>query len=391
VLLGRIGQSADALNVSVELVNTSDNSHIWGAQYQRASSDLIAVQNEISREVSRQLSISLTGDEERRITTNATENTEAYQLYLKGQFYWNKRTEEGFRKAVELFQSAIGKDPAYALAYVGLANCYALMASYYILPASEAYAKARAAANRAIELDNTLAEPHVNLAAIAMDIDRRFDIAEREFRRSIELNPNYATAHHWYGEFIAAMGRKEEGRLEIQRAIAIDPLAPILYASSAWISFSMGDHQQALADIDRALEIDPRFPRAHSLQAVVFTDLGRGEEALQSCREAIRFSGDGIEYRALLGYVSGKLGKREDAEKILSELLGTSQTEFVAPTLLALVYTGLGDKDKAFAWLEKAYEARSGDVVLLNLDPAWEPLRGDPRYAALTKKVGLPQ
>ncbi len=391
VLLGRITQNADALIVSVELVNTSDNSHMWGEQYERKASGIITLQNEISRELSNQLSVTLTGEQENQITKNATENTEAYQLYLKGRFYWNKRTADGFRKAAESFQSAIDKDPGYALAYTGLADCYNLMASYYILPPSEAFAKSRVAANRAIELDNSLAEPHTNLASIAVDYDWKFDLAEREFKRSIELNPNYATAHHWYAEFLATMGRKEEALIEIQRAIEIDPLAPILYVSSSLIELSMGDHQKALADADRALELNPKFPRAFSIKSEILTELGRETEALRCAHEAIAASENGIEYRAWLGNVSGRLGKRQDAERILNELLETSKGEFVSPTLIALVYTGLNNKDKAFEWLEKVYNARSGDAVYLNLEPAWKSLRGDPRFAALTKKVGLPQ
>ncbi len=391
VLLGRITQNADALSVSVELVNTSDNSHMWGEQYERKASGIITLQNEISRELSKQLSITLTGNEEKQITKNATENTEAYQLYLKGRFYWNKRTADGFRKAAELFQSAIDQDPGYALAYTGLADCYNLMASYYILPPSEASAKSRAAANKAIELDNALGEPHTNLASIAVDYDWRFDVAEREFKKSIELNPNYATAHHWYGEFLAAMGRGEEGLKEIQKAIEIDPLAPILYVSSSLVEYSLGDHQKALTNADRALELDPKFPRAFSIKAQILTELGRETEALKYAREAITASENGIEYRAWFGHVSGRFGKRQDAEKILNELLETSKEQFVAPTLIASVYAGLGNKDKAFEWLEKVYRDRSGDAVYLNIEPAWKTLRSDPRFAALAKKVGIPE
>jgi serine/threonine protein kinase/Flp pilus assembly protein TadD len=391
VLLGRIQQNAGALSVSVELVNTTDNSHMWGNQYERNPSEIIALQNEISRELSRQLSISLTGDQEQQMIRSATENTEAYQLYLKGRFYWNKRTTEGFKKAVELFQNAIDKDPGYALAYSGLADCYNLMSSYYILPASDASSKARAAANRAIDLDNTLGEPHTNLASIAMDYDWKFDDAEREFKRAIELNPNYATAHHWYGEFLAAMGRRKEGMAEIGRAIESDPLAPVLYASAAWILYAMGEHQQAITNADRALELDSQFPRAFSLKASVYSRMGKHEEALRYARQAIAASGNGIEYRALLGFVMGRAGMRTEAETTLRGLHEISRNEFVAPVLFAIVYAGLNNDDKVFEWLEKMYEARSGDIVMLNIEPAWDLVRGDPRFTTLTQKVGLPQ
>ncbi len=391
LLLGRVTEHGDALNVSVELVKTSDNSHIWGEQYERNASGIIALQNEISRELSRQLGATLTGDQEKQITKNATENTQAYQFYLKGRFYLNKRTAEGFQKAVEMFQSAIDNDPAYALAYVGLADCYSLMAGYFVLPSSEAFAKTKAAANKAIELDNTLAEPHTNLAVIASDHDWSFDTAEREFKHSLELNPNNATTHQWYGEFLAAMGRKREGLVEVQKAIEIDPLAPILYTSSSWIHCSLGEYENALGDAHRALELDPKFPRAFIASMQPNMELGKDVEALKNALEALAASHDGTEYRSWLGYAYGRLGKRKEAEKILADLLEVSQKQFVAPVLIALVYTGLGDKDKAFQWLEKVYNSHSGDIVYLTLDPSWKLLRDDPRFAALARKVGLPQ
>jgi serine/threonine-protein kinase len=391
VLLGRITQSGDGLSVSVELVNTSDNSHIWGEQYERKISAIISLQNDISRELSKQLQVTLTGDEEKQITKNATENTEAYQLYLKGRFYWNKRTTENFRKAIEMFQAAIDKDPGYALAYTGLADCYNLMSAYFILPSSEAFAKAKAAATKAIELDNTLAEPHTDLASMASEYEWNFEAAEREYKRSLGLNPNYATTHQWYGEFLTEMGRGKEGLVEVQKAIEIDPLAPILYSSSSWVNCVMGNYEKALADADHALELDPKFPRALLNKVQVYIELGKETEAIQYAQEALAASGNGIEYRSWLGHTYGRLGKRQEAEKILTDLLKVSKKEYVAPALIASVYAGIGDNDRTFDWLEKCYELHSGDVVYLNAEPAWKPLRGDPRLAALTKKVGLPQ
>ena len=390
VLLGRIAQSAAGLAVSVELINTSDNSHIWGAQYEQSTSGIVALQKDISRELSQQLGIPLTGNQVKQLTRNGTENTEAYQLYLKGRFYWNKRTAEGFRKAIEMFQAAIEKDRGYALAYAGLADCYVLMPGYYILPPSESYAKAKMSATRAIELDNTLAEPHTDLATMASEYEWNFKAAELEFRRSLELNPNNATTHHWYGEFLAAMGRKQEGLAEIQKGIEIDPLAPVIYSSSSWVARSIGDYDRAQKDADRALEIDPGFPRALLSKVQAYIEQGQGVEALKYAHEAILASENGVEYRAWLGYACGRLGKRREAMKIVTDLLELSKHEFVPPILIAIIYGGLGEKDKAFGWLEKVYHEHAGDLIYLNVECAWKLLRDDPRFEALVRKVGLP-
>ena len=391
VLLGRITQNGDVLNVSVELVNTSDNSHIWGEQYDSKTSAVIALQNDISRELSKQLSVKLSGEEEKQITKNATENTEAYQLYLKGRFYWNKRTAESLKKAVEMFQSAIDKDPGYALAYAGLADCYNLMSAYFVIPSKEAYAKAAAAANKAIELDNTQAEPHTTLATIASEYEWNFPKAEQEFKRSLELNPNYATAHHWYGEFLTAMGRGKEGERELLKACEIDPLAPILYGSTGYVYTCIGEYEKALEYQDRALELDPKFPRAYAVKVFASIELGRFDDAIRYAKESISASDNGTEYRTWLCYAYGRAGKRKDAEAILAELTELSKKEYVAPVLFAAMYTGIGNKDKAFEWLEKVCNDRMGDIVYLNVDPGWKPLRNDPRFTTMVKRVGIPQ
>jgi serine/threonine-protein kinase len=390
VLMGRIVQNADALNVSVELVNTSDNSHIWGEQYERKASNIITLQNDISHELSKQLQVTLTGDEEKQISKNATENTEAYQYYLKGRFYWNKRTAENFVKAEEMFQRAISLDPNYALAYSGLADCYNLMSSYFVLPSKEAYAKAKVAANKAIELDNTLGEPHTNLASIASEYEWNFTEGEREYKRAIELNPNYATARHWYGEYLTILGRGDEGLPEMLKAIELDPLAPVLYHSTGWVYYVLGDYQKALSYQERALELDPKLPRAFSLKMLIHLELGHNDEALKFAQDAISASGNGIEYRAWLANAYARTGNRREAEKILKDLLALSEKEYVAPVLFAFIYTGLGNKDKAFEWLETVYNNRSGDIIALRADPVWKSLRTDPRFTALTEKVGIP-
>lgn len=391
LLMGRISQHGDALNVSVELVNTSDNSHIWGAQYDRKSSELIALQSEISSALSRQLRSTITADEEKEITKNSTENTEAYQLYLKGRFFWNKRTTEGFQKSIDMFQQAIKKDPQYALAYAGLADCYILMSSYFILPSSDVYPKAKAAAMKAIELDPTLAQPHATLAGFEGEYNWDFPASEREYRRSIELNPNYATSRQWFGEFLAGLGRYEEGLTEIKKAIELDPLTPILYVSASWIYYILGDNDQALANAEHALELDPQFPRAMVNKVVIYLKQGKNDDAVKMAHDALAASGNGIEYKANLGFVYGMTGHRREAERILSELLETSKKEFVAPNLIAWIYAGLGNTDKVFEWLEKGYQAHMGYMISIKIDPAFEHVQHDPRFKHLLQKIGLPQ
>jgi len=389
VLTGRISQRADELSISVELINAKDNSHIWGDQYNRKSSDLIAVQGAISREISDQLKVAMTGEQEKRFSAPLTQNVEAYQLFLKGRFSLNKRTAVGFANAIEYFRQAIDKDPNFAQAYAGLAQTYNLMGSYFLIPVERAIDSMRSAARKSLELDESIGEAHVALAGAA-EGRRDWTTAEKEYHRCIELSPNFVTGHQWYGEFLCFMGRTEEGVTEIRKAQELDPLAPVVYVSLGSALAFLHRYDEAIQQARKALEIDPHFPRAHSLIGLVYVLTKEHVEAIQEAERALVESDSSLEYLAYLGYTYGMVGRKGDAEKIRDRIQQLSRQQFVAPALYVLVYTGLGDKDQAFHWLDRALETYDPVIEYLKVDPTFDPLRGDQRFTELIKKVGFP-
>ena len=391
VLTGRLLKRGDTLIVQTELVDAEKGSQLWGAQYNRKLADILRVQEEISREISEKLRLRLTGEEKVRMAKRPTENIEAYQLYLKGRYYWNKRTEEGFRRAIEYFSEATEKDRNYALAHAGLADSYIVLGEYALLPAKEAFAKAREAATKALELDDTLAEAHNALATVKGDYDWDWPGAEREFRRAIELNPGYATAHQWYGELLSNLGRYEEALAEIKRAQQLDPLSLIINAVSGRTLLAAGQDDLAIEQLRKTLEIDPNFARAHWLLGMAYLRKGAFAEAIAEFQRAATLSPNIIEYKGGLGHAYGRAGKRAEAHKLLYELKEHSKRRYVSSCDFAAIYAGLGEKDQAFAFLEKAYEQRDPKLVLWgNVGPLLDPLRSDPRFADLLRRVGLP-
>jgi TolB-like protein/Tfp pilus assembly protein PilF/predicted Ser/Thr protein kinase len=389
VLAGRIMQRADRITVGVELVDARDQAHIWGEQYTRGLSDVLSLQDEITREISRQLKVTLSGEEEDRLSHAPTTNDEAYQLYLKGRFHWNKRTPEGFQKAAEYFRSAIESDPGYALAYAGLADAYNLMGVYYVLPAKVSSSKAKASVLKALELDDQLAEPHATLAAIYTEDEFEWEKGEEQFKRAIELNPSYATGHQWYGEFLAAMGRTDEAFRELRMAQELDPLSPIIPTSLGLGIAAYGDYDEGLRQIGKALELDPTFSRAISNRALIYLLQGKQDEAVAEGRRAVEVSGGGIEYRAYLAYHLARTGGKEEAEEILREIDELSRERHVSPILFAAIYTGLEMSDEAFTWLNRAVDERSSGVIYLRMDPTFRSLRPDPRFEKLMARIGL--
>jgi TolB-like protein/Flp pilus assembly protein TadD/predicted Ser/Thr protein kinase len=390
VLTGRILQHGDELSISAELINAQDNSHIWGNQYDRKASDLIAVQATISREISDQLKVAMTGDQQKRFAALPTQNVEAYQLFLKGRFSLNKRSEEGFEKAIGYFQSAVALDPSFALAYAGLAQTYVLKGSYFLLPTEKAIDSVRGSARKALELDESIGEAHAALASVG---EWRWDwnSAAKEYQRSIELSPNFATGHQWYGEFLSAMGRGEEGLAEIQKAQELDPLSPVVYVSQGIALISLRRYDEAIQQVRKSLEIDPNFPRAVSLLASAHLLKGAQAEAIQEAERAVVLSDSSVEYLGLLGFTYGMAGRRAEAGKILDRVQQLSKRQFVSPALYVFIYIGLGDKNQAFQWLNRALESRDPIIEALKVDPSFDPLRGDQRFTDLIKKVGLPQ
>ncbi|HEX2713824.1 MAG TPA: protein kinase, partial [Candidatus Acidoferrales bacterium] len=390
VLAGRLLQRGDTLVVQAELVDVVRGSQLWGEQYNRKLADIFAVQEDISREISEKLRLRLTGGEKTRLAKRPTENIEAYQLYLKGRYYWNKRTEEGFRRAIEYFSEATEKDRKYALAHTGLADSYISLGVYHLLPAKEAYAKAREAATKALELDDTVAEAHNALAEVKEDHDWDWPGAESEFRRAVELNPGYAAAHQWYGELLGRLGRHEEALAEIKRAQQLDPLSLIINTVNGVILQMAGRDDLAIEQLRKTLEIDPSFAHAHYFLGRVYVRKGAFAEAIPEFQRAITLSPNITQYKAGLGYAYARAGKSAEARKLLSELKEYSKRRYVSWLDLATIYAGLGEKDQAFASLEKAYEQREPLLIEARVEPLFDPLRSDPRFADLLRRLGLP-
>ncbi len=381
-------QRGDALIIRVELVKASDKTQMWGEQYDRKMSDLLAIQREIASEIVEKLKLKVSTEEEGP-AKHYTENNEAYQLYLKGRFYWNKRTAEELKKAAEYFNQAIEKDPSFALAYAGLADCYVVPANR--LPPREAMPKAKAAAMRALELDDTLAEAHASLGRVLAAYDWNWTSAEKEYKRAIELNPSYAVAHQWYGGYFDAMGRHNEALAEEKRAQELEPLSLIINFELGVTYYYARDYDQAIEQFRKTIELDQNFPPPHYFLPAAYQQKGMYGEAIAEFKKAVSLTG-GSEWplsKAGLGHVYAASGKKSEARTFLDELKHASEKEYVPANSIALIYAGLGEKDQAFAWLDKGYEQRDFRMQWLKIEPRWDSLRSDPRFQDLMRRVGL--
>ena len=390
VLAGRVSQRGDDLQISAELVDVSNDNQIWGGQYKKKLADILAVQAAISKEISQNLSLKLGGDDEKKLAKHSTENTEAYQLYLKGRFHWNKRTADHLRQAVDYFNQAIEKDPGYALAYAGLASTYAILPEYSGLPAKDYIPRTDAAAKKAIDLDPTLAEPHAALGMIKYAHQWDWAGAETELKRAIELNPNYPTSHHWYSICLRQQGKFEEGYSEIKRAQELDPLSPIINVNVAEALYVMQHDDQAIEQYQKTLELDPNFPGVYLNLAVLYAEQRKFDEAIRELEKVRQIVGSENPYGlGLLGYVYAMAGKKEDAKSILHQLLDLSRQGYTLSVETAVVYAGLNDIDKAFEWLGKGYDEQNTGLGYLKIGHVWDNLHSDARYTALLKKIGL--
>jgi tetratricopeptide (TPR) repeat protein len=364
---------------------------LWGEQFERKMSDLLATQREITSTIADKLQLPLSGNDSKGITKEYTSNNQAYQLYLQGRYFWNKRSSENVKKATELLKAATEKDPNFALAYAGLADCYAV--SYYyigerpreIMPLAKTYAA------KAITLDPTLAEPHATLGFVTWLLDWDKAAAEKEFLRAIELNPNYPTAHHWYSRYLRGLGRLDEAFREIKRAEELDPLSLVIINNIAEIYVDQGDLNSAAKECQRMIDLDPNFWAAHQTLGIVLVKEGRYAEALAEAQKSTNLASRSNASLALLGHVYARVGRRSEAEGVITELEKRHTDKVADGRDLVVVYTGLDDKDKAFAWLEKAYEDHSVFLVFLKLEPLMETLHGDARWGDLERRIGLTQ
>ena len=386
VVVGKVMQQGDSIHMNVELIDARDNSQLWGKRYDRKLADIFSLQEDITRSISEKLKLKLTGQEQSLQTKRYTENTEAYQAYLKGRYFWNKRTGEGVMKASEYFQQAIDLDPNYAQAYAGLADCY-LFGHPPSLPPKVLATKAKEMAKKALEIDDRLGEAHASLGLIAQNLEWDWAQAEREYKRAIDLNPNYATAHQWYAEHLTLTGRFDEALEKMKLASDLDPLSLIIIKDTGEIYYAARKYDRAIEYYRKALEMDPGFVIAHRYLGMVYAQKGELSSAIAELQKArqLEDSPDGL---SELGYVYALSGRRQEAQKVLSDLRLMSERRYTSPRAYALIYAGLGNRDKAFEWLERGY--REGAVITeLIVDPRWDNLRTDARFGDLMKRVGL--
>ena len=390
VLNGRVAQRGDRIALSLELVDVHKNRVIWTEQYNRQQLDLVSLQSEIAHDVSSKVKAKLSGADETKITKSATANPEAYQAYLKGRFYWNRRTAENVRKAIEQFKIAVDKDPNYALGYAGLGDCYAVLGQYSGTPSSENAPQAKAHAERAIAIDATLAEPHATLATVHRQLWEWAE-AEKEFKRAIELDPNYPTTHHWYSLLLKELGRTDEAERVIKRARELDPLSSVIGINVAETYQSQHKHDEAIEILHRVLELDPSYSGALEDLAISYALIGRHTDAIAAVDKAVQLTQRSGITLSTAGFVYAAAGKRTEALGVIKELETKYSRKEASGFDVATVYCGLGEKDKAFEWLEKDFRSRNGYLQFVRWLVVFEPLRDDPRFKDLLRRMNLPE
>lgn len=390
VLEGSVRRDSNNLRITAQLIQTKDQTHVWANEYDHEPKDLLAVQSEIAKEIANEIQLTL-GDRRPIVAAPpalSPQEYEAYDLYLKGRYLWSKRTREGLQGAVYWFKQAIAKDPNYARAYAGLADSYAIMSEYGIVPASEYMPQARTAALKALQLDDSLAEAHTSLALIVQNYDWDWQTAEREYRRAIQLNANYATAHHWYAECLAFQGRFDEALGESERARELDPLSLIIAADNGAIYYFARQYDRAIARFQGVLDVDPSFGVAHLIIGA-YVQQGRFKEALANVEQWRRVS-DGAGIWAWEAYVSGRAGDPVRARHALQELQRINRSAGLDPEqYFDIAYGGLNDNDKWLDCLQKAYQQRTNIPTGFKVDPRYDPLRSDPRFQELLRRAGF--
>jgi TolB-like protein/lipoprotein NlpI len=389
ILEGSVQRSADQVRVNVQLIKAATGAHLWADTFDRKLTDIFAVESDIATTIADTLQAKLTGSEKTAIAKHPTANAEAYELYLKGRFFWNKRTGADLRTAIDYFNQALGKDPSYALAYAGLGDSYGLLYAYGAASPADSFPQAKAAAKKALELDDTLAEAHTSLANVLHGYDFDLEQSLKEFERAIELNPNYATAHHWYGENLGAMGRFDEAITELKRAQQLDPLSLIINTDLGLVYTLARQYDKAIEQLRKTIEMDPRFYYARRSLGVAWQLKGYLSEAIAEYSKAVELNNDPFSL-ALLGQAYARAGQREEAQKILARLTDEAKSRHVSAYGFALMYLALGNKERGIDELERVYRERAG-VFLLKFNPMLDDLRGNPRFEALVQKVFAPK
>ncbi len=388
VLTGILEQRDNQVVIRTELVNVTDGSRIWGEDYAGSFAQMLPLQEDISKKIIQKLRVRLSRDQEQRFTRSHQENTEAYHLYLKGRYSWNKRTPQGLKDGIEYFEQAIEKDPTYALAYAGLADSYALLGNYGVLAQDEALRRAQGAATKALEIDEELPEAHTSLAYIYFH-NWQWSNAENEFKRAIELKPGYSTAHHWYANLLQITNRQNEGVSELKTAENLDPLSVMINVTLGVHLYAARQYDPAIEQLQKTLELQPNFVFTHSSLGQVYGQKGIREKAMEELQTAVKLSEGAVDCQADLAYFYAISGRQNDAKKILDDLKTRQKPESISPVYIALVYTGLGDRDQAIQWLQKGYAERSDAITFIKVEPRFDSLRQDARFQQLLRQMGL--
>jgi TolB-like protein len=390
IVEGTVLRSGDRVRISVQLIDAHADTHLWAEGYDRDLRDVLALQSEVARAIAREIRVKLTAVDQARFADARPVEPKAYEAYLKGRYYWNRRSGDGFGKAVQHFQQAIAKDATCAVAYAGLADCHSLLGAWGSIPPEEGCRKAKELAIEALELDNSLAEAHASLAFATMWYDYDFLTAEQEFERSIELNPRYAMGHSWFGFYLATMGRYEEAYTEITRALRIDPHSSAIRYAFGFLYWSWRRYDQAIEQYEKALALEPANAMAHGFLCLAYLCKSLYEPAIGAAQKSVQLSQGASSFVALVGEAYAAAGCREEAHKVLEQLQEVSKHQYVTPYLVARIYSALGDKDEAFRWLEVGYREHEALMVTLKTDPRMDELRSDRRFQNLMGRMNFP-
>ena len=389
VLEGNVQKAGNRLRITVQLVNVADGSPMWAGKFDEELTDIFKVQDDVSERVVDALALQLTGEERKSLAKRYTGNLEAYKLYLRGRYFWDKRSKDDLLKAIEYFNQAIAVDPNYALAYAGLALCYGPLGYQGYMSPGEGRPKMIAAASKALELDDSLAEAHAAMGSAKAFYEWDWEQAEHEFKRAIELNPSYPTAYQWYGLYLEAMGHQDENLAARNRALEIEPFNLSINSGVGMVYYYTGQYDRAVDILQKTLELDPNFAQARFYLGLTYVQKGKFDEAIAEFNKAMTLSGSLARAKANTANAYALSGKRKEAQKILEELRELSKKEYVSPEDIALIYMGLGDKERTLDWLEKAYD--EGDPVLnhIKVEPQFAGLHSEPRFQAILKRMRL--
>lgn len=390
VVEGSVLRVGRRVRITAQLIDAEGEAHLWAESYERDLRNVLALQSDVARAIAEEVQIKLTPQEEAQLAQARPVDPEAYEAYLKGRYYWNRRTQEGYGKAVHYFQEAVAKGSGFAAAFAGLADCLSGLGIYGFVEPAEGCGKAKALAIQALEMDHSLSEAHASLAWATLWYDYDFKTAEREFERATELNPRYATAHSWFGYYLGLMGRFEEAFTELQRAIRLDPLSSVIQWALGYVYWMAHRYDQAIQQFEKTLEFDPGFAWAHALLAWAYIGKSMREAAISAAKAAIQMLPSSTLLLATLGEVYAASSKKREAEKILEQLEDSENRQYVTPYMLARIYVALGRKDDALCWLEKGYQTKAAWMVVLKIDPQLDNLRSDPRFHDLMRHMNFP-